>query len=205
MEDWGSPVLARLIEARPEAIASTHARLGDATAVVERDRIVEVARLLRDDPELDFDMLSDLTAVDYLENAREKSENARKKNENAREKVDEEARGGIVTIDRSSPRRTDDATSAWRFEVVYHFYSIGQGHRLRVKVRLSERDCELDSLCELWPAANWMEREVYDLYGIHFRHHPILTRILLYDEFEGHPLRKDYPKTKRQPLIGPDN
>lgn len=92
-----------------------------------------------------------------------------------------------------------------RFEVVYHLYSIGRNHRLRVKAGVDEADCELDSVVSIWPAANWMEREVFDLYGIRFRGHPDLRRILLYDEFDGHPLRKDYPKTRRQPLVGPLN
>ena len=92
-----------------------------------------------------------------------------------------------------------------RFEVVYHLYSVARNHRLRVKARVPEDDPVLASACPLWPSANWMEREVFDLYGIRFDGHPDLRRILLYDEFEGHPLRKDYPKEKRQPLIGPRN
>ncbi|MGI9431496.1 MAG: NADH-quinone oxidoreductase subunit C [Myxococcota bacterium] len=90
-----------------------------------------------------------------------------------------------------------------RFEVVYHLYSVARGHRLRVKVAVAESAPEVASLCPVWPAANWMEREVWDLYGIRFDGHPDLRRLLLYEEFEGHPLRKDYPKTGRQPLIGP--
>jgi NADH-quinone oxidoreductase subunit C len=90
-----------------------------------------------------------------------------------------------------------------RFEVVYHLYSIASNQRLRVKVGVDPEACEVDSVVSIWPAANWMEREAFDLYGIGFRGHPDLRRILLYEEFEGHPLRKDYPKTRRQPLIGP--
>jgi len=70
---------------------------------------------------------------------------------------------------------------------------------------VSEEEAEIDSLVELYASADWMEREVWDLYGVRFRGHPKLQRILLYDEFEGHPLRKDYPKEKRQPLTGPRN
>jgi NADH-quinone oxidoreductase subunit C len=87
-----------------------------------------------------------------------------------------------------------------RFEVVYHLYSTSQKHRLRLKVAVAEEQPELDSLCELWPIANWLEREIWDMYGIRFRGHPELRRILNYEEFVGHPLRKDYPKEKRQPL-----
>ena len=92
-----------------------------------------------------------------------------------------------------------------RFEVVYHFYSLEHNHRVRIKVPVSEEDCRLDSISTLWASANWAEREVWDLYGIKFNGHPDLRRILLYEPFEGHPLRKDYPLRKRQPLIGPNN
>ena len=66
-------------------------------------------------------------------------------------------------------------------------------------------DAEVDSLTSLWAGADWLEREVWDMFGIRFRGHPNLKRILMYDEFVGHPLRKDYPVNKRQPLIGPVN
>jgi len=90
-----------------------------------------------------------------------------------------------------------------RFEVVYHLLSHERLQRIRVKARVPERECEIASVCALWPAADWMEREVFDLYGVRFTGHPNLRRLLLYEEFEGHPLRKDYPKTRRQPLLGP--
>jgi NADH-quinone oxidoreductase subunit C len=162
MEDFGSPALRRLLDARPDALVSTHAYLGDATAVIRAAQLVDVMRLLRDDPPLSFDMLSDVCAVDYL------------------------------------PRVP-------RFEVVYHLYSVARNHRLRVKVLVDGAEPTVPSLTPLWPSANWMEREVFDLYGIRFDGHPDLRRILLYDEFEGFPLRKDYPKERRQPLVGPRN
>jgi NADH-quinone oxidoreductase subunit C len=143
-------------------VEATHANLGDATARVARASLVEIMRLLRDEPGLDFEMLSDVTAVDWL---------------------------------GQEPR----------FELVYHLYSVKQNHRVRIKSRVPEQDPEIASLVSLWPSADWMEREVWDLYGIRFRGHPDLRRILLYEEFEGHPLRKDYPKEKRQPLVGPRN
>ena len=92
---------------------------------------------------------------------------------------------------------------AERFEVVYHLLAPETLARVRVKARVPADAPEASSVCAIWPAANWMEREVFDLYGIRFAGHPDLRRLLLYDEFEGHPLRKDYPKTRRQPLIGP--
>lgn len=94
---------------------------------------------------------------------------------------------------------------AERFEVVYHLRSFKSGHRLRVKALVADPEDGsnpiIDSACELWASANWFEREVWDLYGIKFRNHPDLRRILMYEEFVGHPLRKDYPKEKRQPLV----
>jgi NADH-quinone oxidoreductase subunit C len=92
-----------------------------------------------------------------------------------------------------------------RFEVVYHLYSLKYNRRVRIKALVSESDCSIDSIVPLWISANWFEREAYDLYGVIFKGHPELRRILLYEGFEGHPLRKDYPIKKRQPLIGPTN
>jgi NADH-quinone oxidoreductase subunit C len=162
MEDHGSPLLRRLLDALPASVTGTHAELGDATAIVRPEELVSVMRFLRDAPGLEFEMLADATAVDYL---------------------------------GESPR----------FEVVYHLYSLTRNHRLRVKLRVGEEKPEVDSLIPVWPAANWLEREIWDMYGIRFRGHPDLRRLLLYEEFEGHPLRKDYPKEKRQPLVGPRN
>jgi NADH-quinone oxidoreductase subunit C len=143
-------------------VQETHTQHCDATARVGREHIEDVLGFLRDDPELEFEMLTDLTAVDYL---------------------------------GEQPR----------FEVVYHLYSVAKNHRLRVKARVPEGDPVIASAASLYASANWMEREVFDLYGIRFDGHPDLRRILLYDQFEGHPLRKDYPKEKRQPLLGPRN
>lgn len=88
-----------------------------------------------------------------------------------------------------------------RFEVVYHFLSLSFLHRLRVKVKVFENDLHVPSIHDVWLAVNWYERECYDMYGILFDGHPNLKRILMYEEFEGHPLRKDYPIDKEQPLL----
>ncbi len=150
-------------------IMETHAFRGDQTIVIAPDLLLSIAQFLKDTPELDFDFLMDLTAVDYLFFA-----------------------GGKIQ-------------KKFRFEVVYHFYSLKYNHRLRVKVVVDEKEPCVNSLCGLWPSANWYEREVWDMYGIRFENHPNLKRILMYEEFEGHALRKDYPFNKRQPLIGPQN
>ncbi|MGH7810399.1 MAG: NADH-quinone oxidoreductase subunit C [Candidatus Binatia bacterium] len=88
-----------------------------------------------------------------------------------------------------------------RFEVVYQILSLGARSRLRVRVPVPENDPTVDSLTPLWRGANFLEREVWDLYGIRFIDHPDLRRILLYDEFEGYPLRKDYPVNLCQPRV----
>ncbi|HNS54873.1 MAG TPA: NADH-quinone oxidoreductase subunit C [Syntrophales bacterium] len=87
----------------------------------------------------------------------------------------------------------DRHPAAPRFEVVYHLYSVRHGHRLRLKVALEEEDPVIDSVTGVWETADWHERECFDLFGIRFRNHPDLRRILLPDDFEGHPLRKDFP------------
>jgi len=91
-----------------------------------------------------------------------------------------------------------------RFEMVYHLLSLRFNRRLRIKLRIEESK-PVDSLTSMWGCADWLEREIWDMFGIPFKGHPNLKRILMYDEFEGHPLRKDYPVKKRQPRIGPKN
>jgi NADH-quinone oxidoreductase subunit C len=91
-----------------------------------------------------------------------------------------------------------------RFEIVAHFYSLAKGHRLRLKARVGDpegKHVRIASLTDLWGSANWMERECWDMFGVVFEGHPDLRRILLYPEFEGHPLRKDYAADKIQPLV----
>ncbi len=82
-----------------------------------------------------------------------------------------------------------------RFEVVYHLHSTGRNERVRLKCRLPGDECEIESVTSVWRGANWYEREVFDLFGIRFRGHPDLRRIMLPEDWEGHPLRKDYPVT----------
>lgn len=91
-----------------------------------------------------------------------------------------------------------------RIEVVLHLYSIARRHRVRLKTAVGDEDmenCEVDSITEIWPGADWFEREAYDLVGVRFKGHPDLRRILMYPEFEGHPLLKDYPADRTQPLV----
>jgi NADH-quinone oxidoreductase subunit C len=91
-----------------------------------------------------------------------------------------------------------------RMEVVLHLYSTSRRHRVRVKTRVGDEDmegAELDSLVAIWSGLNWLEREVFDMSGVRFKGHPDLRRILMYPEFEGHPLQKTYPAERTQPLV----
>jgi len=88
-----------------------------------------------------------------------------------------------------------------RYEMVYHFFSLSHNLRLRFKTRLKENDFKIDSLTSIFRNANWLEREAYDMFGVHFSGHPYLRRLFMYDGFKGHPLRKDYPLRKQQPKI----
>lgn len=96
-----------------------------------------------------------------------------------------------------------DDDREWRFEVVYQMYSLDLNHRFRIKVGVPDETVPVPSVWDLWNIANWMEREVWDLFGVHFEGHPNLRRILCHDEFVGHALRKDYPITRRQKLTQP--
>ena len=80
-----------------------------------------------------------------------------------------------------------------RFEIVYHLLSIPRKQRVRLKVKLAGGDAKIESVTSVWPAANYYEREIFDLFGVHFDGHPYLRRLLMPDDWQGHPLRKDYP------------
>jgi len=95
----------------------------------------------------------------------------------------------------SSVTAVDRYPAEPRFEVVYHLHSITKNERLRLKCRISGADPVIESATVVWRSANWYEREVFDLFGIRFLNHPDLRRIMMPDDWEGHPLRKDYPVT----------
>jgi len=152
-------LLDRLRQRFPALLRADDYR-GDASISVEPADLVEVCRFSKQDPGLAFDLLLDVTAVDYI-------------------------------------------GQALRFELVYHLYSTTLHHRLRIKVRVPEANASIPSVVSVWIGANWLERETWDMYGVRFAGHPDLRRIYMYEEFQGHPLRKDYDKEKRQPLIGP--
>jgi NADH-quinone oxidoreductase subunit C len=179
----------------PDAVSASHTYRGDATVVLGRNFLLEVAQFLKDDPALQMNYLMDLTAVDYSTFGKRPAP--------AFFSSSGVAVGPAPQIPDRDPWPGPPDQS--RFAVVYHFYSVAHKHRLRLVVPVEQAETGVDSLTQLWPGANWLEREVWDMFGIVFRGHPDLKRILMYEGFEGHPLRKDYPVKKRQPLIGPVN
>jgi NADH-quinone oxidoreductase subunit C len=140
---------------------------GEITAIVLPENLREVALRLRDTPELRLEQLMDLCGMDYSAYARDPD---------------------------GESARTSPAPDGTRFAVVYHLLSIT--HNWRLRLRLFARDTELpvvDSVIDIWPSANWLEREAFDLFGIVFSGHPDLRRLLTDYGFIGHPFRKDFP------------
>ncbi|OAG27729.1 NADH dehydrogenase [Thermodesulfatator autotrophicus] len=135
----------------PDEIIEEGESAGQPYVVVKKEKIVEILKFLHEKPELLFDHLADLTAVDWL--------------------------------GKKTPR----------FEVVYNLFSIRNRELLRVKAQVSEEDPRIDSVTSVWKVANWFEREVYDMFGIIFNGHPDLRRLIMPENWQGHPLRKDHP------------
>lgn len=152
------PAAAKLKEKFPGIGLKGSEFRGQVQIAVPKTHLTEVVSFLKSEPTLGYDMLSDVTCVDYLH----------------------------------YPGAQD------RFGLVYIFNSISGGSpRLTLRVFLNEPDLEVDSLVPLYAGAEWMEREVYDMFGITFKGHPDLRRILTWDGFKAFPLRKDYPVTGR--------
>ncbi|HMB78767.1 MAG TPA: NADH-quinone oxidoreductase subunit C [Vicinamibacterales bacterium] len=144
-------LVATLQAAAPDAqIARAPSIDLQTTIYASREEVPALARILRERPELAFNFLAELTAVDYW------------------------------------PKEP-------RFELVYVLVSIAHRMRLRVKVRLPADDPHVTTVSDVWPAANWLEREVWDLFGIAFDGHPDPRRLLMPEDWQGYPLRKDYP------------
>jgi NADH-quinone oxidoreductase subunit C len=141
--------------------------------------MLEVCRTLRDTPDLKFEMLMDVAGIDYLDYGRDEWSTTK-------------ATHTGFSRGRIEPTQAPD--TAARFAVVYHLLSIAHNHRLRLRVLCDDADEPVvDSLVDIWASANWFEREAFDLYGVIFRGHPDLRRILTDYGFIGHPFRKDFP------------
>ena len=179
----------------PQSVRAAHTFRGDATVIVAPESLLDVARALQDDPAFKMNFLMDLTVVDFSSYGAALPQAFF-------------AHSGVRVT--PSPEIPDE--HPWpgrpgpeRFVVVYHFYSLSLKHRIRIQVPADDPDPQVDSVTPLWASANWLEREAWDMFGVRFNGHPDLRRLLMYQSFVGHPLRKDYPVNKRQPLIGPLN
>ena len=147
--------------------------------LVNRDALFATSRFLRDDPELKLDYASNVTGVDWPELVTKEKVKVKKTVEGVEKEVEE-------TIEKKRPAY---------LEVVYHLYSMAQKHGpVIIRARTGNRtdDTHLPSLTSVWRAAEFQEREIYDLYGVIFDGHPDLRRILMWDEFTEFPMRKDY-------------
>ena len=160
--------LTRLLGSR---VVSLEHRLGELTLSVSAASMHEVMTHLRDDVNLRFEQMSDLCGMDYSTYGSDVSE------------------GGVYLKSDDAPR-----VFPFRFAVVYQLLSVMHNVRLRVRVFAEDDDLPvLDSVADIWPCANWYEREAFDLYGIVFTGHPDLRRLLTDYGFVGNPFRKDFP------------
>ncbi len=150
MEARNQLVFDRL-NARFPGVITEHAEFrGELTVVVPRESVIEVCRFLKEDRELQYDLLADLCGIDM-------------------------------------------ATPARRFGVIYNLLSLSGHHRIRLKTFVEEDDPHVPTMTGVWGTANWHERETFDMFGIVFDGHPDLRRMYMPEEFEHHPLRKDFP------------
>src|SRR2546428_6034732 len=195
----------------PAGVKASHSYRGDATVILGREFLLEAARMLKEDTLFQMNFLMDLTAVDFSTFGTKRSPaffaNSGIAVSPSPEIPDADPWPGPPGGHPSAGAAPGTPGPA-RFVVVYHFFSLPHKHRLRLEIpvgEVEEAEPEVDSLSSLWAGADWLEREVWDMFGIRFRGHPNLKRILMYAEFVGHPLRKDFPVNKRQPLIGPVN
>jgi NADH-quinone oxidoreductase subunit C len=153
----------------------------EVTYEVDPAELLSVCRALRDTPELKFEMLMDVAGLDYLHYGRDEWQ------------TETATRSGF-SRGRVAPSAAPDPDMPGRFAVVYHLLSIAHNRRMRLRVKCADaQEPVVDSLIEVWASANWFERETFDLFGILFRGHPDLRRILTDYGFIGHPFRKDFP------------
>lgn len=172
--------LARTVEAHVQGLKRLTSPPYELAYEVEAASLLTVCRALRDEPDLRFEMLMDVSGVDFLHYG-----------------LDEWQTSGATRSGFSRGREAfapPDPNMPGRFAVVYHLLSISHNARLRLRVRCPDsREPTVDSVTEVWASANWFEREAFDLFGILFRGHPDLRRILTDYGFIGHPFRKDFP------------
>jgi len=153
--------VTKIREAIPDAVLDVNTFRGDTRILVERGHIVDICRLMRDDPDLQYNFFAECLGVDYL-----------------------------------------DTKPGYRFEVVYNLYSMpyeyngrqfGKNRRIFLKIGIPDEDATAPSVVSVYPGASFPEREIFDMFGVRFEGHPDLRRILMSDDWIGHPQRKDYP------------
>jgi NADH-quinone oxidoreductase subunit C len=168
--------------ALPDQLRAVPNTCRELTYEVAADRLLEVARVLRDAPELKFELCMDVCGVDYLEHGR------------AEWKTQDATSSGFSRgVARAKPSE-DVMPAGRRFAVVYHLLSVSLNQRLRLRVFCAdEPEPMVDSVTGIWAGADWFERETFDMFGILFKGHPDLRRLLTDYGFIGHPFRKDFP------------
>ncbi|MBM4165611.1 MAG: NADH-quinone oxidoreductase subunit C [Ignavibacteria bacterium] len=163
-------LLKKLNEQFSSAIESLNNFRDETTIIIKKEYLISVCTFLRDDTELAFDSLRDVTAVDYsgfLQN--------------------QPPHDHDISVPEKIQQQLDT-----RFQIVYNVYSMKNNFRIRLKVKLNE-DEKIATVSTVWKSANWYEREVYDMFGITFDGHPDMRRMYLPEEFQFHPLRKEFP------------
>ncbi len=189
-EPAAPPALSRLetlraavAQALPAPVAAVANHTGELTYEVPADRLLDVAKTLRDTAVLRFEMCMDVCGIDYLSHGR-----AEWKTEHAT------TSGFSRGVVRGGAARAADLMPGRRFAVVYHLLSVSLNQRVRLRVFCADdASPTVDSVTGIWSGADWFEREAFDLFGIFFRGHPDLRRLLTDYGFIGHPFRKDFP------------
>src|SRR5829696_3516478 len=169
------------IQSRFSELIHSFIAKNELTLEITPDNLLTIAQVLRIEPQFDFNMLIDVCGVDYLHYG-----------------LDEwQTQSATATgFSRGSQEDAFDCPSKKpnRFAVVYHLLSLNHNHRIRIRVTIPDQaELAVDSVISIWPAANWFEREAFDLFGIVFKGHPDLRRLLTDYGFIGHPFRKDFP------------
>ena len=174
--------LALKVEAQlKDSVSRVPSPADEVAYEVDAANLLTVCRTLRDAPELKFQMLMDVSGVDYLHSGRDEWQ------------TQSATRSGF-SRGRVARNDTPDPNMAGRFGVTYTLLSIANNQRLRLRVKCPDtQEPVVDSVVDIWASANWFEREAFDLFGILFRGHPDLRRILTDYGFIGHPFRKDFP------------
>jgi NADH-quinone oxidoreductase subunit C len=164
-----------------EWITRASVAVGELTVEVKPEHILDICLKLRDESDFDFKLLVDVCGVDYLHYGLDDWQTESTT-------LTGFSRGVTLKPLRELPSKPN------RFAVVYHLLSLTKNHRIRLRVNLpDDKELIVDSVIDIWPAANWFERETFDLFGILFRGHPDLRRLLTDYGFVGHPFRKDFP------------